>query len=219
MFNKIVESPIFIRAMPFVAFAALTLFQGNPGDASHYWIVLLKTGIGAGLLYAVRPHIKELKWNFSWESAAVGILIFSVWVGLDGCYPTLGGRPKGFNPVAVYGAGSAMAFIFIAFRMIGSSLIVPPLEEIFFRSFLYRYLIREKFLEIPLNRFQFGAFVVSGVVFGIGHYEWLPGILCAFAYQWLVCRKGRLGDAITAHAITNFLLAVWAVNHQAYHFW
>ena len=41
----------------------------------------------------------------------------------------------------------------------------------------------------------------------------------AFAYQGLVCWKKRLGDAITAHAITNFLLALWVVGRGAWKFW
>jgi len=39
------------------------------------------------------------------------------------------------------------------------------------------------------------------------------------AFQWLVLRKNRLGDAMTAHAITNFLLGVWIVWKQDWHFW
>jgi hypothetical protein len=34
-----------------------------------------------------------------------------------------------------------------------------------------------------------------------------------------VIRKKRLGDAITAHAITNALLAVWVVSRNAWNFW
>ena len=56
-------------------------------------------------------------------------------------------------------------------------------------------------------------------MFGFSHNEWLAGILCGAAYQWLVLRKNRLGDAITAHAITNFLLGVWIVWRHAWHFW
>jgi CAAX prenyl protease-like protein len=74
-------------------------------------------------------------------------------------------------------------------------------------------------MQIPLGRFNLKAFLIAGVIFGVGHYEWLPGILCAFVYQGLVCRKDRLGDAITAHAITNFLLALWVVFRPAYYFW
>ena len=47
----------------------------------------------------------------------------------------------------------------------------------------------------------------------------LAGILCGAAFQWLVLRKNRLGDAMTAHAITNFLLGVWIVWRGAWNFW
>jgi len=50
---------------------------------------------------------------------------------------------------------------------------------------------------------------VTSLLFGFEHREWLAGIFCGFAYQGLVCWKKRLGDAITAHAITNALLGYW----------
>jgi CAAX prenyl protease-like protein len=219
MINKITASPILVRVIPFAAFAALTMLQGRFGDASQYWIYALKTVIGVWLLWLVRSHIKELKWAFSWESVVVGVAVFAAWVGLDGYYPMMSQRSGSFNPTSSYGAGSAMALMFIGVRIIGSSLVVPPLEEIFYRSFIYRYLIKSEFLKIPLNCLDWRAFLITGAVFGISHYEWLPGILCAFAYQWLVLRKNRMGDAITAHAITNFLLGIWIVTRDAYHFW
>jgi CAAX prenyl protease-like protein len=62
-------------------------------------------------------------------------------------------------------------------------------------------------------------FVVTSLVFGLEHHEWLAGILCGFAYQGLVIWKGRLGDAVTAHGITNFLLGVWVLWRGAWQFW
>ena len=219
MLNKIFDSPILVRVIPFAAIAVLTMPQGRFGDASQYWFYALKTVIGAGLLWLMRSKIKELKWNFSWESVVVGVAVFAAWVGLDSYYPVMFERSGAFNPVRTFGAGSTMAVVFIAVRIVGSTLIVPPLEEVFYRSFIYRYLIKADFLSVPLNCLNWRAFLIAGVVFGIGHYEWLPGILCAFAYQWLVLRKNRLGDAITAHAITNFLLGIWVVARDAYWFW
>jgi hypothetical protein len=32
-------------------------------------------------------------------------------------------------------------------------------------------------------------------------------------------RKNRVGDAMTAHAITNFLLGAWVVGRGAWNFW
>lgn len=219
MFNKIFASPILVRVIPFAAFAALTVLQGQLGLTSQYWVYGLKTVCGAWLLWLVRPYVKEMRWKFSWEAVLVGVAVFVAWVGLDGYYPMLAERSGGFNPNDTFGAGSFLAIAFIFVRIAGSSLVVPPLEEIFYRSFIYRYLIKSDFLKIPLSRFEWRAFLIAGVVFGISHYEWLPGILCAFAYQGLVCRKDRLGDAITAHAITNFLLGLWVITQGAYQFW
>jgi hypothetical protein len=47
----------------------------------------------------------------------------------------------------------------------------------------------------------------------------LAGIICGVAYQGLAQRKNRLGDVMTAHAITNCLLGVWVVWRGAWHFW
>ncbi len=219
MFNKIFASPILARVIPFAAFGALTMFQGRLGDTSPYWIYALKTVVGAWLLWLVRPYVKELRWKLSWEAVVVGAVVSVVWIGLDGYYPMLAERTESFNPILTFGAGSILALVFTTARIIGSSLVVPPLEEIFYRSFIYRYLIKSNFVDIPLSRLDWRAFVITGAIFGIGHYEWLPAILCAFAYQGLVCRKDRLGDAITAHAVTNLLLGLWVIARNAYHFW
>ncbi len=217
--NRIQSSPLLVRVAPFAVFALLTLGQGRFGDAAQYWIYALKTAIGAWLLWLVRSHIEEMRWRFSWEAVLTGVLVFVAWVGLDGHYPALDGRDGRFNPVRSFGHNSAAAWTFISIRLLGSSLVVPPLEEIFYRSFLYRFIRCHEFLRIPLERFHWKAFLATGVIFGAAHFEWLPGILCAFAYQGLVCWKKRLGDAISAHAITNLLLGLWVVSRDAYHFW
>jgi uncharacterized protein len=219
MFNRIISSPIAARVLPFGIFAAFTLIQGRFGDASQYWIYTLKTFLAFGVLWFVWPHVKEMRWKVSWEAVLVGILVFLAWVGLDGHYPMLAAREGSFNPLRTYGTGTVPAVLFIIVRTIGSTLVVPPLEEVFYRSLLYRYLIQSDFLNVPLRLWDWRAFLIVSVAFGISHYKWLPGILCGFAYQALVCRKNRLGDAMTAHAVTNFLLAVYVVLRSAYQFW
>jgi hypothetical protein len=127
--------------------------------------------------------------------------------------------PAPWNPNEQFGAGSALAWLMVGTRIIGSTLVVPPLEEVFYRSFLYRYIAKPDFLSVPLNQFAWMPFLATAAVFGFSHNEWLAGILCGAAYQWLVIRKNRLGDAMTAHAITNFLLGLWVIWRGAWHFW
>jgi hypothetical protein len=212
------DSPWAARVVPFVIFVLLTFGQGNFGAASAYWFYLAKTLIAVWLIWEMRPLVSEMRWAISWEAVLVGVAVFGLWVGLDGFYPQFKNGVV-WNPFAQFGPNSAQAWLMILTRIIGSTLVVPPLEEVFYRSFLYRYFAKPDFLSIPLNRFLPWPFFATAAVFGFSHFQWLAGILCGMAYQWLVLRKNRLGDAITAHAITNFLLGVWVAWQGAWQFW
>ncbi len=212
-------SPLRARVVPFVVFLLLGLTQGALGDGSRFWGYLFKTVVGAGLLWVIWPLVSEMRWRLSWEAVGAGILVFVIWVGLEGWYPKLGGEAKPWNPHLAFGEGTVWAWAFIAVRLLGSSLVVPPLEEVFFRSFVYRYVVKPEFHTVALGVWHGTAFLVTSALFAVEHREWLPGLLCGFIYQGLVCWRGRLGDAITAHAITNFLLGAWVMGKGAWQFW
>jgi CAAX protease family protein len=223
-------SPAAARVVPFLIFLALTGCQGKFGAASAYWFYFAKTFVGAWLIWEMRPFVSEMRRAISWEAVVVGIGIFALWVGISGEWTTQNSlwHKLGFsrslnlpmwNPNKRFGEGSPLAWLFILTRILGSTLVVPPLEEVFYRSFLYRYIARPDFLSVPLNRFLPLPFFMTAIIFGFSHNEWLAGILCGAAYQWLVIRKNHLGDAMTAHAITNFLLGVWVVWKHAWNFW
>ncbi|MGA2245305.1 MAG: CAAX prenyl protease-related protein [Verrucomicrobiota bacterium] len=216
------RSPLTPRVAPFVIFLLLTTGQGCFGPASAYWFYLAKTVVGLWLIFEVWPLVPEMRWALSWEAVAVGLGVFLMWVALDPWYPKLNwskAAVENANPSLVFGRHSPLACFFLCVHVFGMTVVVPPLEEVFYRSFLYRFIARPNFLEVPLHRFLPMPFFVTAVLFGFEHSQWLAGILCGMAYQWLVLRKNRLGDAITAHAITNFLLGVWVVWRGAWNFW
>ena len=228
--EKIRSSPIAVRVAPFFIFVLLTAAQGKFGADSAYWFYLAKTLVGLWLIWEMRPFVFEMRWVISWEAIVVGVGVFALWVGISGEWATqnslwvklgFSSSPQKFtaawNPNEHF--GSALAWLFVVTRILGSTFIVPPLEEVFYRSFLYRYLASQNFLSVPLNKFLPIPFFVTAFIFGISHNEWLAGILCGAAFQWLVLRKNRLGDAMTAHAITNFLLGIWVVARGAWQFW
>ncbi|MBI3414583.1 MAG: CAAX prenyl protease-related protein [Verrucomicrobia bacterium] len=217
--GKLAISPLLARVVPFAVFIGLTVLQEQLGETARYWIYLAKTLAGAWMIWLVRPFVAEMKWAMSWAAVAAGVAVFALWVGLDPLYPHFGKSGPGWNPHSVFGVDSTLAWFFIAIRLAGSAIVVPPLEEVFYRSCVYRYLAEKDFLSVPLNRFLPLPFVVTSVAFGFEHAQWLAGILCGFIYQGLVCRTGRLGDAILAHAITNFLLGLWVIWKGAWQFW
>jgi uncharacterized protein len=242
MFFRIIQSPALVRVLPIGVFIALTLFQDSAGEAGRYWIYLAKAVLAAAALALVLPHIPEIEWKASGWSILVGIAVFALWIGLDGLYPaadrlysqnlcpllakiglakdcTPKSATAAWNPIAAFGAGSLASLVFIVLRIVSATLLVPVIEEVFWRSFVYRYLSHRDFDREPLGRFRPVSFLLTSLFFGLEHREWLAGILCGFAYQGLVVWKNRLGDAIVAHAITNFLLGVWVVWKGAWHFW
>jgi membrane protease YdiL (CAAX protease family) len=237
--EKFAANPLLARVAPFLIYALLTAFQGKLGPDSKYWIYALKTILGAWALFLVLPYVVEVKWKLTWEAVVVGVLVCIIWIGLDPYYPRLNqllemlGQKMGiqmtasksarvadlWNPFVQYGTSVNLARFFVVIRIVGSTLIVPPIEELFYRSFLYRYIVKADFKSVSLQHFDLRAFLITSTVFGVSHGEWLAGILCGLAYQALVCWKGRLGDAISAHAITNFLLGMWIIWKGAWQFW
>lgn len=232
LIKRLSHSPALARAIPFILFVILTALQGRFGESSRYWLYLVKILLGGWMLWALRGAIQEMRWAFSWEAIGAGILVFLLWVGLDGMYPSLNDllAKVGFgnssedealpwNPLVQFSSSTGLAWLFIGVRILGTAIVVPPLEEVFYRSFLYRYIAKPEFEEVSLGKFLWLPFLATSLVFGLAHFEWLPGILCGAIYQGLVCWKKRLGDAMTAHAVTNFLLGVWVVWKGEWHFW
>lgn len=233
--------PIAVRVVPFLIFLGLTFCQGAFGESSRYWVYALKTVVGVVLLRLIWSAVAELRWHFSVEAVVAGCGVFVFWVGLDGLYPDLftlqneylcpvlkkigleslcskeQTQPELWNPHGQFAAPLAWAFVVI--RLVGSTLVVPPLEELFYRSFLYRYLAKPDFLSVPLGAFRWWPFLLTSAVFGLSHSQWLAGILCGFVYQGLVCYTKRLGDAMVAHAITNALLGAYVIARGAWQFW
>jgi uncharacterized protein len=227
--SQLRQHPAFVRAAPFLLFIALTFLQGRFEGAARYWIYLFKAAAAGWMLWTFRRYITELRLKFSWEGIAVGVAVFVVWVGIGPLFDLIGlksswimvkAKPTDvpWNPLEFFGS-ALLGWFFVIVRIVGSSAIVPPMEEVFFRSFVYRYVTKPDFQSVPIGQFLWTPFIVTSVLFGFEHREWLAGILCGFAYQGLVCWKKRLGDAIAAHAITNFLLGIWVVHKGAWQFW
>lgn len=232
------SSPTAARVAPFIIFVLLTACQGQAGEASRYWVYLAKTLVGIWLVWEMRPFVSEIRWAIGWEAIVVGVGVFVLWVGISGPWTTqdslwvnlerwvkpgvshpLATPAKPWNPLVQFSGTPALAWLFIMARILGSALVVPPIEEAFYRSFLYRYIAKTDFMSVSLGEFLPRPFVITALIFGLSHNEWIAGILCGAAYQWLVIRKNRLGDAMTAHAITNFLLGCWVVWRGAWNFW
>jgi len=103
-------------------------------------------------------------------------------------------------------------------KLAGSAFVIAPVEEVFFRSFLYRWLIRRDFLSVPLSRFDLSAFLWTVLLFTLEHDRPIAAATTGVIYGLLAIRFG-LGSAIAAHISTNLLLALHVIIRNAWQFW
>ena len=102
----------------------------------------------------------------------------------------------------------------------GAIVTVPIAEELAFRAFIMRRLISPEFDAVALTRWTVAAIAVSSLAFGLMHgSRWIGGTVAGLLYAAVMVRRGRLSDAITAHAVTNALLAVWVLSRGEWQFW
>ncbi len=224
--SKLQASPLLARVLPFVVFLALTSCQGSLGTESHFWVYLAKCVVGVWLIRVTWPLVSEMRWVISFEALLTGTLVFILWVTLDVPYTKFSQPDDSWNLQKQFAAAPVMVWVFAGVRIAGSTLLVPMLEEVFYRSFLYRYILAPNWMLTAHNSFAVKPFLITSIVFGFTHQHWLAGIACGMIYQLLVIRTNRIGDAITAHAVTNLLLGVWVITQgfgyaekPQWHFW
>ena len=202
--------------VPLITFAILT-YAGSEKLSPHapYLIYPVKTLIVAALLYYYRHSYPELKLGFSWLAPIIGVIVFVLWILPEGWYPQLG--TSAFNPY-VYGK-NWIAVVQIIFRLIGAVLVVPILEELFWRSFAIRWIINEDFTHVPIGKFTWFSCIVIVLGFGFEHHRWLVGLLAGIFYNWLLYYKKDLFSCVIAHSVTNLLLGIYVLYTNQWTFW
>ena len=201
--------------LPFALFAVITYCQPLFGLALQI-IYPAKTVIVACLLvWLFRYYKDEIRFQMDWPAVFVGGLVFGIWVGLEGLYPQIADNLNINAPqLAAYDS-----FVFLAIRLVGATLVVPLMEELFWRSLALRVLIDWDFKKIGLGQFTWFSFIAVSVAFGLEHHRWLPGIIAGAAYAGLLYRTRNLFSPILSHAVTNLLLGVYVIQGAHWQYW
>lgn len=173
-----------------------------------------RTIVAACALWYFRGRFAPLRLSWSWSAVSAGFTVFVVWTMLV----HNGEKP---SPVAEMASWPmTWSVVWWTARVAGFVVIAPLVEELAFRGFLTRRLMSADFATEPLGGFTWPSFLISSVLFGVLHGgSWVPGTLAGMAYALALRRRGRLGDAIVAHATTNGLLAVYAATTGNWLMW
>jgi len=96
---------------------------------------------------------------------------------------------------------------------------VPVMEELFWRSFMLRWLAHPEFTGVSPARAGLRALLISSVMFGAEHTLWLAGIVAGLAYGALYMQSKNLWAPVVAHATTNGMLGLWVLHTGQWSFW
>ena len=188
-------------------------------DSPEYWLYPVQTFVCAGLLFWYR---REYEFNGVRQpliALGIGIVVCVLWVSPQAFFG-FAPRTEGFNPT-VFAEQPVAYWSTVALRFLRLVVIVPLVEEIFWRGFLLRYFVDEKFDRVPFGTFTWLSFAAVTVGFMLVHStpDWPAALVTGALYNWVAYRTRSLGACVLAHAMTNLLLGIWIMNTRQWGFW
>jgi len=206
--------PTAANLMPFLALVAtrMAITAFTAGFDLLYPLRVLATTF---FLWIYRRAYTERQWSWSWRPFMLGAVVFVLWITLV---------PSSLDEGSPLGNGlahlsPARAIVWLFFRIVGATITVPLAEELAFRGYLLRRLQSAAWRELPPEQSTWVSLLISSILFGVLHNHWLAGTLAGLAYAFAFRHRGRLLDAVLAHATTNALLSGYVLATGAWALW
>jgi CAAX prenyl protease-like protein len=208
---------------PFAAFIAVMAAEHLLLPHSQILYPLRLAIVLAVILLVSRPYLQFRPTN-PFASIAIGVAVFLIWIAPDRLF---GYRHFWLFNNAIVGSTSASvptgtqaSHWFLALRALGSTALVPIVEELFWRGWLMRWLINPDFEKVPLGTYTPAAFWIVAILFASEHGPyWEVGLIAGIIYNWWLIRTRSLADCMLAHAVTNGILAAYVITSGQWQYW
>lgn len=218
------DAPEWPYLLPMGVFMAF-IFLGGLAEWLYPWAYVGRTVVVGAILVWVWPRVRrDVAWTHLPLGALVGVVGTVQWIGMESILVHLVGR-QGFalGPIQLVSnvdkhfdyanafASPAMLWAFLLVRLLGPVLVVPAMEELFWRDWLWRTAATPNgdFANEPVGRYEAKAFWLVPLAFAFVHVQFLTAIVWGLLIAWLLVRTKSLGACIVAHATTNLLLGLW----------
>ena len=184
-----------------------------------------RVAVLAAVIWIFSRQVVDLAMPHWAGSVALGLGVFVLWVAPDVLWPTY--REHWLLQNSITGkVGSSLDesmrsnTMVLVFRALRASIIVPIVEELFWRGWLMRWLIKNDFLSVKLGEYARDAFWITAALFAVEHGPyWEVGLMAGVAYNWWMVRTKSLGDCILAHGVTNAVLSAYTVFGGHWQYW
>lgn len=193
------EDWVAARIVPFVVFMLASVTVSALSTHPDLGYPLKTVAMMAVIAYFSRCY-RHLSFSLDPVAVVVGIGVGLAWVMLE---PGTD-EPDMLGPVLAQ-LGGLVFLLWAVSRLVGTILLVPLIEELFFRGYV---LTR---IDTGSTASRLLAIGVSSALFATLHGRWLAAGLAGIVFALVLLRRGRLIDAVVAHGIANLIVAAWAV--------
>ena len=208
--------------LPMAVFLLITA-AGDHWPAFFPASYVVKTVLAGILLILLWRHYTKIRWDYAWLGALIGVVGVVQWVGMEKAllhfwphYPRL--SQDVFDPMHIGPRWWLVSFLF--FRLAGPALVVPPMEELFWRDFLWRtFLAPNDYRMAQVGEWDWKVFAGITALFAAEHIQWITAIVWGVMIGVLLVRTKSLGACIVAHGVTNLLLGIYVLWTHDWMFW
>jgi len=208
---------------PFAVFVLLLGVADVIGPTAKYWVFPLQTVLCGALViwfrsfYSFKPPLQV---GFTLLIAGIVLCIWILLPWVEQVVFHLPPRLDGFNPT-LFRDRPAIYYATVAMRFVRLAIVVPFIEEIFWRGFLLRYLIRDDFESVPFGSFTWISFLVVTAGFCLEHapVDYPAALIAGVLFNLVAYRTRSLSSCVLAHAAVNLLLGLYVMRTGQWGFW
>lgn len=208
---------------PFVVFVVVSALERALG-LNPAWAYPLRMGLVLATLAVFSRPLLKFRFMLPAASLGLGLLVFAIWVAPDSLfhYRHHWLLENSLTHVAASSLPDALrhSLAFLTVRIAGSALVVPVVEELFWRGWMMRWLMERDWQKVPVGTYRAGSFWLVALMFASEHGPyWEVGLIAGVIYNWWLVRTKSLGDCVLAHAVTNLALGIYVVAAAQWQYW
>jgi uncharacterized protein len=216
--------------IPFAVFMLLLAATGMVQSAAgyttsllliepKYWIYPLQTVVCGILLLRYWSYYRFHRPVNLLLTIVIAGLVLALWISPQWLFGAAR-RETGFD-LSIFENNPPVYWTELVFRFVRLVVVVPLVEEIFWRGFLLRFVIREDFLEVPFGKFTWGSFGAVTLCFGLAHWgpDFVPALITGALYNLIAYKTKSLASCVLAHALTNLGLGIYILQTRQWGFW
>jgi hypothetical protein len=222
-FRQAIQHPWWPFVAPFALFMlfiplnqACSILLHSDSIYAIYPIQAFATGVLVAFVWGRLPAFRLTR---PLMSVIVGLVAFGIWIAPEFLSLPLGKREGGFNPTLFQSSDYYIGLV--GFRLLGAVVVVPIVEELFWRGFLMRYIISSDFQSVPIGRYTHLSFWITTVFFvSIHRPADMPAavVVGVLLGAWFAFTKS-LGNVMMAHAATNLALGIYVLVAEKWYYW